>query len=230
MLVLWYRRKILYVIFFVFILLQENQVLGSIGNDGEFEEEEDDEATLLDLFGESAKDFLTHRLIPDTDASCRWNWKNLRCESHCDCTLQPTWGDYHLGRSCRLRPTPLPDDELDVCHLPPDNDNPLQYVRITIQSMQDRVEPMVQKMNLDWSGRMALVKGEVCESWLSSAVEEGSRNGDGEEENDGQELPRYSANGRLYTAPTGSGLGSDGGVLSKPIRKLRKLFKCEVGV
>lgn len=189
-----------------------------------------EEESLLDLFGESAKDFLTHRLIPSTDASCRWDWKNLRCESHCDCTFQPTWGDYHLGRSCRARPTPLPEDKRDLCHLPPDNDNPLHHVRNVIQSTRDRVEPLLRKVDLDFSGRMALVKGEVCESWLSSAVEDGS-SGAGEE-GEGLGLPPFDedGDGTAYANPTGAGVSSDGGVLSKPIRKLRKLFNCEAGV
>ena len=84
--------------------------------------------------------------------------------------------------------------------------------------MKESVDPLVQKVNLDWSGKMAHVKGEVCESWLSSAVEDGSKDDDGEDENDESEMPQYS------------GLGSDGNVLSKPIRKLRKLFKCDVGL
>jgi len=207
--------------------------------------EVEDEASLLDLFGESAKDFLTHRLIPTTDASCRWNWKNLRCESHCDCSFQPSWGDYHLGRSCRSRITPLPNDQLATCHLPPSrrgdrdlphnnqtthdgsgatitNDNhPLHLIRIAIQSTRYRVEPLVRKINLDWTGRMAIVKGEVCESWLSS----GSANidddipplYDNEEEDDANP----------FATPIDGGVTNDGGVLSKPIRKLRKIFKCE---
>jgi len=231
----------------------------------------EDEASLLDLFGESAKDFLTHRLIPTTDASCRWNWKNLRCESHCHCSFQPSWGDYHLGRSCRSRTTPLPNEQLATCHLPPsgggggsedhnqttndgssgtttanNNENhPLHLIRIAIQSTRYRVEPLVRKINLDWTGRMAIVKGEVCESWLSSAGEErrsasiddddDDGGGVGGEDDAGQRRgnipPLYDEEDEddtnPYATPIDGAGTNDGGVLSKPIRKLRKIFKCE---
>jgi hypothetical protein len=42
--------------------------------------------------------------IPETDAECRWDWRSVRCEPACECASQPKRGDYHLGRSCRLRP------------------------------------------------------------------------------------------------------------------------------
>lgn len=79
----------------------------------------------------------------------------------------------------------------------------------------------MRKINLDWTGRMAIVKGEVCESWLSS----GSANidddipplYDDEEEDDANP----------FATPIDGGVTNDGGVLSKPIRKLRKIFKCE---
>ena len=45
--------------------------------------------------------------IPDTDAQCRWDWRSVRCEPACECALEGQWGDYHLGRACRLR------DEID---------------------------------------------------------------------------------------------------------------------
>ena len=94
--------------------------------------DEDDDRTLLDIFGEAAKEYLTKKVvrqwfldlpfqevtaailtvqcrfqIPDTDPECRWNWQNLRCESACDCEFRIKRGDYHLGRACRLRTIPL---------------------------------------------------------------------------------------------------------------------------
>jgi hypothetical protein len=63
----------------------------------------DDEQTYLDLFGERAKELLTQHIIPATDASCRWDWRMGRCEPYCECGYYFLWGDYHLGRSCRLR-------------------------------------------------------------------------------------------------------------------------------
>lgn len=86
----------------------------------------DDEATLLDIFGEVARDYLTHNLIPDTDPECKWIWRHMRCESFCECSLQLQWGDYHLGRSCRRQRNEHDDDGNVIlnnifCHLPPDN-------------------------------------------------------------------------------------------------------------
>ena len=63
----------------------------------------DDEQTYLDLFGERAKELLTQHIIPTTDAKCRWDWRMGRCEPYCECGYYFLWGDYHLGRSCRLR-------------------------------------------------------------------------------------------------------------------------------
>ncbi|KAL9191490.1 hypothetical protein ACHAXT_001196 [Thalassiosira profunda] len=68
----------------------------------------DDEATYLDLFGERAKELLTQHIIPSTDEQCRWDWRMGRCEPYCACGFLFLWGDYHLGRSCRLRPNPPP--------------------------------------------------------------------------------------------------------------------------
>ena len=41
--------------------------------------------------------------IPPTDKECRWDWRSVRCEPACECELEGQWGDYHLGRACRLR-------------------------------------------------------------------------------------------------------------------------------
>ena len=67
------------------------------------EDNEYDEKTLLDTFGAVAKQFLTQRIIPNTDVECKWDWRYVRCEPFCECDFQPRWLDFHLGRSCRLR-------------------------------------------------------------------------------------------------------------------------------
>lgn len=69
----------------------------------------DEEQTYLDLFGERAKELLTQHIIPPTDAKCRWDWKMGRCEPYCECGYYFLWGDYHIGRSCRLRSKFAPD-------------------------------------------------------------------------------------------------------------------------
>mmetsp|Transcript_21832 Transcript_21832/g.53993 ORF Transcript_21832/g.53993 Transcript_21832/m.53993 type:complete len:279 (-) Transcript_21832:168-1004(-) len=67
------------------------------------EANEYDDRTLLDTFGQVAKEFLTKRVIPDTDAECKWDWRFVRCEPYCQCDFNFKGGDYHLGRSCRRR-------------------------------------------------------------------------------------------------------------------------------
>lgn len=69
---------------------------------------EDNEQTLLDLFGERAKELLTQHIIPSTDTHCKWDWRMGRCEPYCECEFLYLWGDYHLGRSCRYRTSPPP--------------------------------------------------------------------------------------------------------------------------
>ncbi|EJK62481.1 hypothetical protein THAOC_16909 [Thalassiosira oceanica] len=68
-----------------------------------------DDATYLDLFAERAKELLTRHIIPYTDSECGWSWMSGRCEPYCKCSLMFLVGDYHLGRSCRLRSRPPPN-------------------------------------------------------------------------------------------------------------------------
>jgi hypothetical protein len=72
--------------------------MGAPVEDGEY-----DERTLLDTFGEVAKEYLTQKVIPDTDVECKWDWRFVRCEPFCECEFVPKRGDYHLGRACRLQ-------------------------------------------------------------------------------------------------------------------------------
>ena len=74
---------------------------------------EDDEQTLLDLFGERTKELLTQHIIPSTDTHCRWDWRMGRCEPYCQCQFLPLWGDYSIGRSCRYRTSPPPQLDAD---------------------------------------------------------------------------------------------------------------------
>ena len=50
-----------------------------------------------------SKEYFTSSLVPATDESCDWSWRNGRCEPACDCRLKYSFGDFHLGRSCRKR-------------------------------------------------------------------------------------------------------------------------------
>jgi hypothetical protein len=72
--------------------------------DDNHQDQERDDRTWLDVFGQAAKEYLTTQLIPPTDASCVWDWRVARCEPFCQCAFLPAWGDYHLGRSCRYKP------------------------------------------------------------------------------------------------------------------------------
>eukprot|EP00536_Pseudo-nitzschia_multiseries_P007549 jgi/Psemu1/18196/gm1.18196_g len=84
-------------------------------------QDSDANKTYLDLFGETAKDFLTRRAperilhaFPATDSECRWDWRYFRCEPYCECSLRPKLpGDFHLGRACRVRDDPASDDDDD---------------------------------------------------------------------------------------------------------------------
>ncbi|KAM3576681.1 hypothetical protein VYU27_001484 [Nannochloropsis oceanica] len=40
---------------------------------------------------------------PATSPECDWRWSSLRCEPREDCRFYFKLGDYHVGRSCRLR-------------------------------------------------------------------------------------------------------------------------------
>ncbi|GMH60203.1 hypothetical protein TrST_g8386 [Triparma strigata] len=67
-----------------------------------------DDRSLLDIFSSKAKSYLTSSsVIPETHAECDWSWRNGRCEPSCECELNYEFGDFHLGRSCRLRSAPL---------------------------------------------------------------------------------------------------------------------------
>lgn len=92
--------------FFLFLLcLVFSTLRCSVHSQQEFsprQNYDEDDRTLLDIFGESAKQYLTQKVIPPTDVECRWDWRSVRCEPYCHCDFLPQWGDYHLGRSCRL--------------------------------------------------------------------------------------------------------------------------------
>jgi len=41
---------------------------------------------------------------PRSDAECDWSWRSRNCEPAKTCALRFRFGDYHLGRACRLSP------------------------------------------------------------------------------------------------------------------------------
>lgn len=132
----------------------------------------DDEATLLDLFGEAAKELLTKHVIPPTDAQCRWDWRHLRCEPYCDCTFAPLYGDYSLGRACRMRYEYF--EGRDTCHLPPNT----PYVKV-FASVVHGLQVVTAKTTkiarnaarrADIKRRLVNVRRRACTSWEDRAA------------------------------------------------------------
>jgi hypothetical protein len=137
---------------------------------------ENENATLLDIFGEVSKDILTNQLIPATTAACDWDWIHFRCEPFCDCSYQALFGDYHLGRSCRSRqlrnpPSPVQNDSeaynentttedehfLKQCKEPP---NAITYK--CMNGLRTGIKFIWFKIN--WRTRVEKAKHKVCDS------------------------------------------------------------------
>lgn len=182
---------------------------------------DDVNATLLDVFGEVAKDILTNKMIPETEASCDWHWMHLRCEPYCSCSYQPLWGDYHLGRSCRAR------DVLENSRSDSDNeDGELGYKSSdsSLNSYQDNLSDcdlppdtiLYKGMNgvgrsfrfvwkkINWRRRADNVKHKVCDSFFKI---------------DGMGVPHSTDSFDEHP--------NDGGFLEKPVRALRKSLHCD---
>ena len=43
------------------------------------------------------------KVSPPTDKTCDWDWKTLHCQPRATCKLAYRYGDWHIGRACRLR-------------------------------------------------------------------------------------------------------------------------------
>lgn len=145
-----------------------------------------DEQTLLDMFGEAAKEFLTQRVIPPTNSDCRWDWRHARCEPFCDCSFQPRWGDFHLGRSCRQRKRFQTVDgktkEIwwngqEMCHIEPDT----PYTKFSSYVI-DAVRSGGKKLKLGMArvaerftikSRFGRARGDTCMAWKERAEAEG---------------------------------------------------------
>lgn len=132
----------------------------------------DDEATLLDLFGEATRELLTKHVIPPTDAQCTWDWRHLRCEPYCDCTLTPMYGDYSLGRACRMRYEYF--EGRGACHLPPDTPYVRAFARVAqgLQVVTAKTVRLVQTVagRADIQRRIVHVRRKVCTSWEDRAA------------------------------------------------------------
>lgn len=151
--------------------------------------DEDDDRTLLDVFGQVAKDYLTNKVvsssakttqqiirhssivqIPGTDAMCRWDWRSTRCEPHCECEIQPRWGDYHLGRFCRRRLV-----EQSTCLAVPPNERwqrqpaarrLVSLIRQTMDLIRERLERVTLGLTQKFTRRIHAWQERTCgELW-----------------------------------------------------------------
>lgn len=127
-------------------------------------DDNNDERTLLDTFGEAAKEYLTQKVIPPTSIDCYWDWRHVRCEPYCRCHFSFEWGDYHLGRACRTRD--LQSISNTTCDLPPDT-RLAKVLQATIrQSQQLGMAVQTQALvTLQTTGaRISQVQAQVCDS------------------------------------------------------------------
>ena len=90
-------------------LLEERLRLTNIP---ELTDDEANERSLLEIFTDTIGDFVMHKLLPRSDAACRWNYAKSVCVPRCDCSFQHRAGDLTPGRACRLRP---PDAHREAC-------------------------------------------------------------------------------------------------------------------
>mmetsp|Transcript_13144 Transcript_13144/g.20492 ORF Transcript_13144/g.20492 Transcript_13144/m.20492 type:complete len:420 (-) Transcript_13144:1046-2305(-) len=153
--------------------------------DDDEEDDEFDDRTLLDTFGEAAKEYLTQRVIPDTDADCKWDWRYTRCEPFCECHLQPKFGDFHLGRSCRYRSndttnsTPPPQNfNTETCHLPPET----PYVRFAVKALRQtrqashKAHTVVQNSYQNGKFKVETWKTHACQHMICPSSSSNNRN------------------------------------------------------
>ncbi|CAB9529149.1 expressed unknown protein [Seminavis robusta] len=110
---------------------------------------EEDDRSWLDVFGEVSKEYLTTQMIPPTDASCVWDWRVARCEPFCQCAFLPSWGDYHLGRSCRYRPNSNSPEECNLSSQLTFDHLRLEYSLEEQQQQQDDATMTKQGNNSD---------------------------------------------------------------------------------
>mmetsp|Transcript_47147 Transcript_47147/g.142752 ORF Transcript_47147/g.142752 Transcript_47147/m.142752 type:complete len:254 (-) Transcript_47147:172-933(-) len=124
--------------------------------------------------------------IPPTEAGCRWDWRHARCEPFCDCSFQPRWGDFHLGRSCRQRKQFHTVDGkskeiwwngIGTCHIEPDTPytkmsySLIKGIRSTGKKLKLGTIRVGEKFTL--KSRFGRARGDACTSWKDRAEEEG---------------------------------------------------------
>jgi hypothetical protein len=117
--------------------------------------DEFDDRTLLDTFGEAAKQYITQKLIPKTDAECKWDWRTVRCEPFCECDFVLKRGDYHLGRACRT----TKKDECDPASSVPAANSVQLVIQRVVQGSQKVVNTAGNRARTGYQK----VQGTVCD-------------------------------------------------------------------
>mmetsp|Transcript_4188 Transcript_4188/g.5400 ORF Transcript_4188/g.5400 Transcript_4188/m.5400 type:complete len:254 (+) Transcript_4188:1-762(+) len=110
------------------------------------------ENSLLEMFGQTVKYFLTTRVVKPTDEECKFNYEHARCEPKCECSFNYKFGDYTLTRSCRAM-TPYEKAYCDPNAYHPSDDTLIQRTeRFTSNVLQnvgdfisDKVAPPTDK-------------------------------------------------------------------------------------
>ena len=134
-----------------------------IRDDVDSGDEYDDERTLLDTFGEVAKEYLTQKIIPETDPECKWDWRFVRCEPFCECDFRLKRGDYHLGRSCRMKPN-LDDDEKrdEYCDPSEPTDNTIQLIiQRTVRISQSALSMVSSRVKSEYGSLQTRVCADI---------------------------------------------------------------------
>ena len=117
--------------------------------------------------------------IPQTNETCHWDWRSLQCEPACECEFQARWGDYHLGRSCRLRDessSAATEQQQSFCPPFMDPASLAQEVswpqrvwwlmRRTAKGVRRRSQRLVQGMVVKSAARLSELQTNVCsELW-----------------------------------------------------------------
>lgn len=200
--------------------------------------------------------FSYYKKIPETDANCDWNWKHLRCEPYCQCTLQFQWGDYHLGRSCRNRQKNINNnDHHDVntnngdhyytdtdtynyheeCNLPPNTKltKILNTSGHLLKNIGSSTKTKLQRLNFIIKTRVHDAKDDMCTTLFYK-----SGGGDYYDDDNESGEDYYYYDGtirtptRTRTDNTNQFLDQDDATMNgselmeKPVRVLRKVLNC----
>ncbi|CAM9209842.1 unnamed protein product [Chrysoparadoxa australica] len=116
-------------------------------------EQEDEEKSLLEVFGERVKTFVVTKVTPKTDKECHFSWTRGRCEPKCTCQFDMKLGDYWPDRACRVIPPRLVDESC-TSSTPFPSDTPVavrvsstiwRYVRLGANEYDRRIAPPTDK-------------------------------------------------------------------------------------